>query len=337
MSINSPSLRLLRVLIVITGILLLVFFNETRRSSSDVLDYRMRKIATANSTGLPLHLPPGFSISVFAKNLGDPQTLAWDPEGNLLVAVPSRGRIIALRDRNNDGVVDGRATIADGLSNPKRMAIRCGGIDRPELYAGFFVTQQLKTAAICKLYIQDNTSLVTFDYSGKKIIAANKNILSDEADESLLSTAFAADEYGLCSTNQADFQSITALFCPDPAVKFSSGSEDHIYQGVVKIPAYGWPEDYGHNMVVAYPSIETDSWKDDYKIVRYKFDENQKYLGQSDFITGWRTPRGRVIGRPADIIVQSRNGKYISDLYISDSLNGAIYRVSYRGVVLTDR
>src|SRR4030042_5630302 len=59
-----------------------------------------------NSTGLPLTIPDGFSISIFADNLGSPRVIAWDPDGVMLVSVPSAGRIVALPDGNADGVAD---------------------------------------------------------------------------------------------------------------------------------------------------------------------------------------------------------------------------------------
>ncbi len=79
-----------------------------------------------NTTGLPLTLLPGFSIHIFAKNLGVARVLAWDPQGTLLVSIPSQGKVVALPDRNGDGVADETRTVLTGLDKPHGLAFRDG-------------------------------------------------------------------------------------------------------------------------------------------------------------------------------------------------------------------
>ncbi len=71
-----------------------------------------------NETGLPLLLPRGFSINLFAKDLEGPRSIRVAPDGMLMVAEPNAGRITALPDRNGDGVADGKLTVASGLDRP---------------------------------------------------------------------------------------------------------------------------------------------------------------------------------------------------------------------------
>lgn len=49
--------------------------------------------AGANSTGMPLALPPGFSVSIFEKGLEKPRVMTLDPAGNLLVSIPSQAHL----------------------------------------------------------------------------------------------------------------------------------------------------------------------------------------------------------------------------------------------------
>src|SRR3989338_4829278 len=66
-----------------------------------------------NSTDFPLKLLDGFSISIFAKDLGAPRVMAYDPVGNILVSVPSKGKVLALLpDKNGDGMSDETRTCA---------------------------------------------------------------------------------------------------------------------------------------------------------------------------------------------------------------------------------
>jgi len=78
--------------------------------------------AAKNTTGYPLQLPPGFSISIFAKDLGKPRVLALDSSGALLASIPSQGRIVALPEADGDGVSDNIVTVVDGLDRPHGFA-----------------------------------------------------------------------------------------------------------------------------------------------------------------------------------------------------------------------
>ncbi len=74
----------------------------------------------------PVSLPPGFHLEVFASDLGGPRFMTLDPAGTLLVSVPSRGRVVALPDRNGHGKPDAVVIVADGLSQPHGLAFKDG-------------------------------------------------------------------------------------------------------------------------------------------------------------------------------------------------------------------
>lgn len=115
-----------------------------------------------NTTGMPLKLPAGFSIEIFAKNLENPRVLAFDPAENLVVSIPGQGRVVAFPDRNKDGIADEAIIIAEGLNRPHGLATRC--------------TEK------CQFYIAESDKVVVYDYeydeskkfhfpkNGKKII-----------------------------------------------------------------------------------------------------------------------------------------------------------------------
>jgi glucose/arabinose dehydrogenase len=109
-----------------------------------------------NSTGLPLKLPRGFSVSILAKDLGNPRMLAWDPDGVLLVSIPSRGSIVALPDMNADGSSDETVTVVSGLNLPHGVAFHNG-----------------------KLYIAETNGVSVFDYDIASKKATNKKKLFD--------------------------------------------------------------------------------------------------------------------------------------------------------------
>lgn len=93
--------------------------------------------------------------------------------------------------------------------------------------------------------------------------------------------------------------------------------------GLAFIPEEGWPEEYWHNMLVAYHGSWNRSVPTGYKIVRFKLKADGSYDGEpkaEDFITGFINSDGKRIGRPVDIKVLP-GGK----IYISDDQAGVIY------------
>ncbi|MDP3685407.1 MAG: PQQ-dependent sugar dehydrogenase [bacterium] len=111
-----------------------------------------------NTTNLPLKLPDGFSISIFAKGLGAPRVLLRDPSGTLLVSIPGDGRVVALPDRNTDGVADETITILSGLNRPHGLAARC--------------------TSSCQLYVAETDQVAAYDYDSTMLKAQNKKTIA---------------------------------------------------------------------------------------------------------------------------------------------------------------
>lgn len=75
----------------------------------------------------PLHLPPGFGVSLFAGGLQDPRMLTLGPDGELYAAERGAGRIVRLPDRDGDGIADRIETAAENLDRPNSLAFHPDG------------------------------------------------------------------------------------------------------------------------------------------------------------------------------------------------------------------
>lgn len=125
--------------------------------------------AAVNETGFPLKLPAGFSaqggpifgwkISIFAKGLENPRVMAYDPAGNIVVSIPSQGKVVALPDKNGDGAADEIITVAEGLNRPHGLATRC--------------TER------CEFYIAESDKVAVYDYDTENLKATNKRKIID--------------------------------------------------------------------------------------------------------------------------------------------------------------
>ncbi len=392
----------LAIILIIGGIWFAVFYWQNLRGIAPAIEPPPQDIAellaaSRNLTDTPLVLPPGFSISIFADGLGKPRVMQWDPVGNLLVSIPSEGRVLALSDSNGDGVADRTTTVVDNLNHPHGLAFDC--------------------RTICKLYVAETDALARYDYDSEALQATGRerlvslpptgehvtrtimflptpreNILlisvgsscnacnerdprrakiwayevdgaillsfasglrnavfmalhpvtgevwASEMGRDFLGDDLPPDEiniieegknYGwpLCygkNVHDTDFDK--NIYIRDPCADMIPSRIDipahSAPLGLAFIPEEGWPEDWWHDLIVAYHGSWNRSEPTGYKLVRYKLDAQGNYLGEEDFITGWLTDQG-ALGRPVDILIQPGGV-----MYISDDTAGVIYRVT---------
>lgn len=71
---------------------------------------------------LGLKLAEGFSIDIYAQDLGAPRDLLFDQNNTLLASISSRGQIVALPDKDADGRADKTITILENLKRPHGLA-----------------------------------------------------------------------------------------------------------------------------------------------------------------------------------------------------------------------
>lgn len=115
-----------------------------------------------NTTGMPLTLPPGFSVSVFAKELVRPRVIIQDPAGNLIVSIPSEGRIVALPDSDQNGIADKTETIIGKLNLPHGLALLC--------------------EEKCFLYVAESHRISIYEYNKKTLSATFVQKIADLPD-----------------------------------------------------------------------------------------------------------------------------------------------------------
>jgi glucose/arabinose dehydrogenase len=66
--------------------------------------------------------PEGFTVQIFAENLGTPRGMAFGPDGHLYVTDSRGGRVLVLVDRDGDEQADSVATLLEGLDRPSGIA-----------------------------------------------------------------------------------------------------------------------------------------------------------------------------------------------------------------------
>jgi glucose/arabinose dehydrogenase len=102
-----------------------------RRVSWVVLMLMLIVPSVYSASELPLDkikLPPGFSISIYARNVPGARSMAWSPNGTLFVGTRQEGKVYALLDRNHDNVADEVLTLAQGWKMPNGVAFHDGAL-----------------------------------------------------------------------------------------------------------------------------------------------------------------------------------------------------------------
>jgi glucose/arabinose dehydrogenase len=108
--------------------------------------------------GMTFDVPSGFSVDLFAAGLRNPRFMAVSPEGVLYVSNMSAGQILALPDRDEDGVADEMIVVAQGFSEANSLAFYKG-----DLYVG-------DTHQVLRLHDEDGDGIYG---------AAEKHVLVD--------------------------------------------------------------------------------------------------------------------------------------------------------------
>ncbi|MDH3257914.1 MAG: sorbosone dehydrogenase family protein [Deltaproteobacteria bacterium] len=73
-------------------------------------------------------LPPGFAITIFARNVPGARSMALGEKGTLFVGTRKAGKVYAISDTDGDNRADEVVTIASGLNMPNGVAFRKGAL-----------------------------------------------------------------------------------------------------------------------------------------------------------------------------------------------------------------
>lgn len=335
----------------------------------------------------PLQVPEGFRLGLFADLKGQlPRVLEFGPQGVLFASLTKIGEVVALPDRNRDGIADEIIEVLTDLDRPHGLAFKDN-----------------------KFYVAETDKIVVYDYDSAAIAASNPEtiftlpaggrhftrtiaIYEDKLYTSVGSscdTCFEDDEKraailvsdlngenlrvfakGLRNTVFFTFGELGRMWGNDMGRDFLG---DNLPPDELNIISegqdYGWPLCYGNRVhdkvfdknvykespckstvppVFRYPahvaplgltfidseifpledqgdllSVFHGSWNSSqpvgYKIVKLDVIADNVFESE-DFITGWITSDGDVLGRPVDLKFDNRGL-----LYISDDKAGLIY------------
>ncbi|MBI2405798.1 PQQ-dependent sugar dehydrogenase [Candidatus Microgenomates bacterium] len=110
--------------------------------------------SVGDTPSFPLKLPQGFQIGIFAKNLGNARDLEFTSRGTLLLSIPADGRVVALPDRDGNGVADSVIDVLTNLERPHGLAFYNG-----------------------KLFVAEETQVVRYKWDEENLTATKDKVL----------------------------------------------------------------------------------------------------------------------------------------------------------------
>ena len=75
-----------------------------------------------------IKMPPGFKMSIYARNVPNARSMALSPQGTLFVGTRKEGKVYALPDHNKDHKADRVIILAKGMNMPNGVAFRDGAL-----------------------------------------------------------------------------------------------------------------------------------------------------------------------------------------------------------------
>ena len=201
--------------------------------------------AAKNETDMPLVLPKGFSVSLFAKDLKAPRVMMWGPDGTLWTSIPSQGKVVALKDANGDGFAEEVITMLDGLNRPHGMASRCD-------------------EARCTIYIAESHQVAAYEYEQGVLLKSKKKVadLPDGGrhftrtimfmpypDENILLISVGSS-CDVCHEEDARRAKILALDVMSGDVKeFAKGLRNSVFMAIHPVNGKIWATEMGRDML----------------------------------------------------------------------------------------
>ncbi len=95
-------------------------------NSKNLADEISKGQRVGEKPSIPLTIPDGFTIGVFARDTTGARDLQFTEGGTLIATLMSRGEVIALPDKNNDGNSDEIKVLLSGLKRPHGLAFYNG-------------------------------------------------------------------------------------------------------------------------------------------------------------------------------------------------------------------
>ena len=259
------------------------------------------------SIDIPLKLPDGYNIGIFAKNLGKARDLTLSARGTMLVSDPDGGRVIAMPDKNNDGIADENIILLEGLRSPHGIAFYNKWLfvaEEDKIIRYEFDEVNLKAKQDRLLFALPSggrhfTRSITFDNSGKMFVSLGSTCDVCFEKHPWIGAVIISDADGKTPEIFAKGLRNAVFLTTNPKTQEIWGTEmgrdflgDNTPPDEINILKsdgnYGWPVCYGNRIYDQSFGQETPTYCDDtvapvYNIAAHSAPLGLKFIDSSQF------------------------------------------------------
>lgn len=264
---------LLVLIFLIGGFLILLFLFKTRVGDirpavlPPIKPTELSQPKTGEPVAFPLAIANGFTIGIFAKDLGKPRDLAFSEGGTLLASIPSAGKIVALPDKDADGLADEVKTILANLNNPHGITFSKGKlyvVEETKVVRYLWNENTLSATKEKELFTlprggNHRTRTIVFDKKGQMFISLGSTCDVCFEKHEWLAAVIVSDEEGSTSKLWAKGLRNSVFITINPQTDELWGTEmgrdflgDNLPPDEVNIirdgKDYGWPRCYGNKI-----------------------------------------------------------------------------------------
>lgn len=172
--------------------------------NSDNLAKRLIETKTGQKPDLPILLPEGFTIGVFANELRGVRDLLVAPKGTIIASLPSEGKVVALPDKDKNGEADDAITLIGGLRRPHGISFYNGKlyiVEENKVISYLFNENVLiirKEKDLFQLPVggRHTTRSIVFDSKGNMYISLGSTCDTCVEDHPFLASVIVSDSEG---------------------------------------------------------------------------------------------------------------------------------------------
>lgn len=225
------------------------------------------RVSSGSVPSIPLRLPPGFTIHIFAGNLGNARDLVFTPGGTLLVSNPINNTVVALPDKNHDGVADENKIVVNKGTRIHGLAFYKGNLFVAEVnrVVRYKWREENLQATLDKVLFSlpnnsdHNNRTLAFDQHGNMYVSVGSTCNACYERSSFSGTVIASDANGNNPRVFATGLRNAAFITVDPKTGALWGTEmgrdylgDHTPPDEINLiqsgKNYGWPLCYGNRI-----------------------------------------------------------------------------------------
>jgi glucose/arabinose dehydrogenase len=192
----------------------------------------------------PLIAASGFRATIFARDVSGARVITQDGNGTMLLSQTKEGRVVALPDRDQDGVSDETVAVLEGLAQPHGILVLCEALNRCTLYVA-------ETGAVKAYAYNADTFSATFQKTITTLPTGDghftRTLLLHPDGRLLVSVGSSCN---VCEEDDPRRAAVLAInLATDEVTTYATGLRNTVFMAVDPVSGAVWGTDNGRDLI----------------------------------------------------------------------------------------